>query len=38
MNPDLKNMETKDIIELYKNTQEFLEFIEKEIKMSEVSE
>jgi len=38
MNPDLKNMSTEDIIELYKSTQEFLDFIEKEIKTSGVGE
>ena len=38
MNPDLKNTSTEDLIELYKNTQEFMDYIKKEIELSEASE
>jgi|GEM_PF-6878572 len=38
MEPDVKNMTTEEVIELYKIAQEFLGFIEKEVKACEESE
>lgn len=38
MDVNVKSLETGDLIELYRSVQDFLDFLEKEIKMSEVSE